>query len=154
MAPQDRLTTTLARAAPSTDASTAPLLHVAGLSVSYDAHRVVSGVDLTLGAGRSLALIGESGSGKSTIARAVLRLLPVAGRASGRVEIDGREVLGVPERRFRSLRGRTLGFVPQDPSRWCCGPTSSCSTTRPCRITETVWASCRTSERSWETKRR
>jgi peptide/nickel transport system ATP-binding protein len=91
------------------------LLRVDGLSVSYDGHEVVAGVDLSLRAGESLALIGESGSGKSTIARALLRLLPANGRASGRVEIDGREVLGLPERRFRPLRGRTLGFVPQDP---------------------------------------
>ncbi|GAA1389211.1 ABC transporter ATP-binding protein [Pseudonocardia kongjuensis] len=101
MAPHDRLT--------------APLLRVTDLSVSYAGRPTVSGVDLTLHAGGSLALIGESGSGKSTIARSVLRLLPDTGRATGRVEIDGTEVLGLPERRFRSLRGRTLGFVPQDP---------------------------------------
>jgi peptide/nickel transport system ATP-binding protein len=115
MAPQDRLTTTLVRAAPRAGTASAPLLRVDGLSVSYDGHEVVAGVDLSLRAGESLALIGESGSGKSTIARALLRLLPANGRASGRVEIDGREVLGLPERRFRPLRGRTLGFVPQDP---------------------------------------
>jgi peptide/nickel transport system ATP-binding protein len=114
MAPQHRLTATLARA----DAPAAtPLLRIERLSVSYGAHEVVSGVDLILGRGKSLALIGESGSGKSTIAKAVLRLLPArTGRASGRVEIDGREVLGLPERQFRPLRGRTLGFVPQDPA--------------------------------------
>jgi peptide/nickel transport system ATP-binding protein len=114
MAPQHRLIATLARAeAP----AATPLLRIEGLSVSYGAHEVVSGVDLALGRGKSLALIGESGSGKSTIAKALLRLLPArTGRASGRVEIDGREVLGLPERQFRPLRGRTLGFVPQDPA--------------------------------------
>src|SRR5687767_3685014 len=118
MAPQDRLTATLARAEPPAPAApAAPLLRVEGLSVAYGAHEVVSGIDLALDRGESLALIGESGSGKSTIARALLRLLPPRiGRASGRVEIDGREVLGLPERHFRPLRGRTLGFVPQDPS--------------------------------------
>jgi peptide/nickel transport system ATP-binding protein len=114
MAPQDRLTTTLPRPTAPADGA-ALLLRVEGLSVSYGGHEVVTDVDLTLGAGKSLALIGESGSGKSTIARALLRLLPANGRATGRVEIDGREVLGLPERRFRPLRGRTLGFVPQDP---------------------------------------
>jgi peptide/nickel transport system ATP-binding protein len=119
MAPQDRLTTTLPRVDPPPPAAgpdPAPLLRIEGLSVAYSGHEVVSGVDLALGAGRSLALIGESGSGKSTIARAVLRLLPPTGRATGRVEIAGREVLGLPERRYRPLRGRTLGFVPQDPA--------------------------------------
>ncbi|GAA3858866.1 ABC transporter ATP-binding protein [Saccharothrix violaceirubra] len=101
MAPQDRLT----------------LLRVEGLSVAYGDHRVVSDVGFTLARGESLALIGESGSGKSTIARAVLRLLPRGvGRAHGVVEFEGRDVLSLPERRFRPLRGRRIGFVPQDPA--------------------------------------
>ncbi|MGO8646619.1 ABC transporter ATP-binding protein, partial [Rhizobium ruizarguesonis] len=45
----------------------------------------------------------------------VLRLLPTGGRATGHVEFDGQEVLGLSERRFRPLRGRAIGFVPQDP---------------------------------------
>lgn len=116
MAPQDRLTTTLPRSPAPPVEPVAPLLRVRGLSVSYGRDEVVSGVDLSVAAGGSLALIGESGSGKSTIARALLRLLPAGGRATGRVEIDGREVLGLAERRFRPLRGRELGFVPQDPA--------------------------------------
>jgi peptide/nickel transport system ATP-binding protein len=73
-------------------------------------------VSFALRRGESLALIGESGSGKSTIARAVLRLLPQGGRARGVVEFDGRDVLSLSERRFRPLRGRRVGFVPQDPA--------------------------------------
>lgn len=120
MAPQDRLTATLARTAPATQRAAEaarPLLEVSDLSVAYGGHEVVSGVGFSLARGESLALIGESGSGKSTIARALLRLLPAGvGRASGRVDFDGREVLGLPERQFRPLRGREIGFVPQDPS--------------------------------------
>ncbi|CDZ27818.1 Dipeptide-transport ATP-binding protein ABC transporter DppD [Neorhizobium galegae bv. officinalis] len=108
MAPQDRLTTFL-------NHPSSPLLRVKGLSVAYGTHRVVSDVGFELGRGKSLALIGESGSGKSTIARAVLRLLPGTGHATGRVEFDGQELLGLPERRFRPFRGRRIGFVPQDP---------------------------------------
>ncbi|MES2435969.1 MAG: ABC transporter ATP-binding protein [Pseudomonadota bacterium] len=92
-----------------------PLLRVDGLSVSYGPSQVVRDVNFELGRGKSLALIGESGSGKSTIARAVLRLLPAQGQASGRVEFDGQQVLSLPERQFRPLRGRHIGFVPQDP---------------------------------------
>jgi peptide/nickel transport system ATP-binding protein len=103
MAPQDRLIS-------------APLLRVGGLSVSYGSHEVVTDVGFELCRGESLALIGESGSGKSTIARSVLRLLPREARATGRVEFDGQEVLGLSERRFRPLRGRAVGFVPQDPA--------------------------------------
>ena len=91
------------------------LLRVEGLTVSYGRTEVVSDVGFSLGRGESLALIGESGSGKSTIARSVLRLLPDGGAARGRVELEGRDLLALPERRFRPLRGRALGFVPQDP---------------------------------------
>jgi peptide/nickel transport system ATP-binding protein len=118
MAPQDSLVVSLGRAEgarrPVTRRS-GPLLRADGLSVSYGRHDVVSGVGFELGRGQSLALIGESGSGKSTIARSVLRLLPFGARATGRIEFDGREVLGLPERRFRPLRGRAIGFVPQNP---------------------------------------
>ncbi len=118
MAPQDGLTATLARADDAnamTQWRPDPLLRVEGLSVSYGRNKVVTDVGFELGRGESLAIIGESGSGKSTIARAVLRLLPGGGHATGRVEFDGQEVLGLSERRFRPLRGRAIGFVPQDP---------------------------------------
>jgi peptide/nickel transport system ATP-binding protein len=117
MAPQDGLTAILTRAettAPKLQRP-APLLRVDGLSVSYGPNEVVTDVGFELGRGQSLALIGESGSGKSTIARAVLRLLPSDGHATGRIEFDGQDILGLSERRFRPLRGRAIGFVPQDP---------------------------------------
>jgi peptide/nickel transport system ATP-binding protein len=109
----------VSEATAASDARVAPeqpaLLRVEGLTVSYGRTEVVSDVGFSLGRGESLALIGESGSGKSTIARSLLRLLPDGGSARGRVELDGRELLALPERRFRPLRGRALGFVPQDP---------------------------------------
>jgi peptide/nickel transport system ATP-binding protein len=93
------------------------LLRVEGLTVAYGRQTVVHGVDFALERGQSLALIGESGSGKSTIARTVLRLLPPEARVlSGQVSFGGRDVLELGERQFRPLRGRQLGFVPQDPS--------------------------------------
>src|SRR4029453_12233887 len=91
MVTQDRLTATLVR--PEIHLlklhQPAGLLRVEGLSVSYGANEVVRNVGFELGPGKSLALIGESGSGKSTIARAVLRLLPSRGIATGRVEFHG-----------------------------------------------------------------
>jgi peptide/nickel transport system ATP-binding protein len=92
-------------------------LSVQGLTVAYGDQTVVHDVDFTLERGHSLALIGESGSGKSTIARTVLRLLPPQARIlAGHVQFDGRDVLNLSERQFRPLRGREFGFVPQDPS--------------------------------------
>lgn len=117
MASQDRLSAALIRAitvAPAPQPAT-PLLRVDGLSVSYGRQDVVHDVGFELGRGKSIALIGESGSGKSTIARAVLRLLPNGAAASGTVQFEGQNLLALPERRFRPLRGRQIGFVPQDP---------------------------------------
>ena len=74
-----------------------PLLRVENLSVAYGSTEVVSDVAFSIGHGSSLALIGESGSGKSTIARSVLRLLPRGtGTATGEVTFDGTEILACP----------------------------------------------------------
>ncbi len=92
------------------------ILTVDGLAVRYGATEVVHDVGFSVPRGGSLALIGESGSGKSTIAKAVLRLLPSTATATGRVEVEGTEILELAEKRMRPLRGSTLGFVPQDPA--------------------------------------
>lgn len=115
MAPQDKLTPRLTPLS-NVVASPAPLLKVNGLSVAYGSQHVVNDVEFDLGRGKSLALIGESGSGKSTIAKAVLRLLPQGASAQGRILFDEKDILSLPERHFRPLRGRAIGFVPQDPA--------------------------------------
>jgi len=95
----------------------ADLLTVHGLSIAYGPTAVVHDVSFSVAKGESLALIGESGSGKSTIAKAILRLLPHGeATATGRVALNGQDVLALPEKHFRPLRGRELGFIPQDPA--------------------------------------
>ena len=119
MAPQDRLTSLLSRArtdTPPPPEVTPSLLQLSDLAVAYGGQTCVRDVGFDLGRGESLALIGESGSGKSTIARAILRLLPAGARATGRVVFEGEDILALSERRFRPLRGRAIGFVPQDPA--------------------------------------
>jgi len=120
MATEDELKTAspATKGAATVGAGPAPatLLRVEGLTVAYDGQTVVHGVDFALERGQSLALIGESGSGKSTIARAVLRLLPPEARVlGGEIQFAGRDTSTLAERQFRPLRGRQLGFVPQDP---------------------------------------
>ncbi|MBO9123835.1 MULTISPECIES: dipeptide ABC transporter ATP-binding protein [unclassified Rhizobium] len=116
MASQNRLNTAfIANHDAVVSLGAAPLLAVENLSVSYGRQQVVHGIDFELGQGKSLALIGESGSGKSTIARAVLRLLPSGGAANGKIVFGGKDILAQSERQFRPLRGRKIGFVPQDP---------------------------------------
>jgi peptide/nickel transport system ATP-binding protein len=99
-----------------TASAPATLLSVEGLTVAYGDQTVVRGVDFVLQRGQSLALIGESGSGKSTIAKTVLRLLPPQARVlAGQIGFAGRDVSKLRERQFRPLRGREFGYVPQDP---------------------------------------
>lgn len=78
---------------------------------------VVRGIDLDLVPGRIQGLAGESGSGKSMTAMAVLGLLPAGGTASGSITLDGSlELVGMRERAYRSVRGKRIGMVFQDPS--------------------------------------
>jgi ABC-type glutathione transport system ATPase component len=89
----------------------APLLRVRGLSVAYDGERVVHDIDLDVPAGPyGVGLIGESGSGKTTIARALLRLLPID---AGSVELDGRDVARLRGSGLRAYR-RAVQIVFQD----------------------------------------
>ncbi|SEG22996.1 peptide/nickel transport system ATP-binding protein [Nonomuraea solani] len=77
--------------------------------------RAVDGVSFSLGAGETVTIIGESGSGKSTTAMGVLRLLPEdEAVVSGRITIDGHDVAADPRAAAR-LRGGTVALIPQDP---------------------------------------
>ncbi|HEY3504843.1 MAG TPA: ABC transporter ATP-binding protein [Actinocatenispora sp.] len=95
------------------------LLSIADLTVSFDTEagtvRAVKGVSLTLAAGEILALCGESGSGKSVTAMSVPRLLPDGATLTGSVTLDGAELLGRPDRELRSLRGKEISVVFQEP---------------------------------------
>ncbi|HZP99448.1 MAG TPA: ABC transporter ATP-binding protein [Reyranella sp.] len=75
----------------------------------------VDKVDLTLEAGCTLGIVGESGCGKTMLSRAVLQLLPKRARLSGRVTFDGRDLARLPAEELRRLRGPELAVVFQDP---------------------------------------
>jgi peptide/nickel transport system ATP-binding protein len=93
-----------------------PLLEISGLRVAFAGTEVVHGVDLRVAAGERVAVVGGSGSGKSTTALAVLGLLPGGGRITGgRILLRGEDVSQAGEARLRRLRGREVGLVPQDP---------------------------------------
>jgi peptide/nickel transport system ATP-binding protein len=77
--------------------------------------RAVDHVDLTVGAGRTLGIVGESGCGKTMLSRAVLQLLPKKAKLSGSVMFDGRDLVRLAPERLRRLRGRELAVVFQDP---------------------------------------
>jgi peptide/nickel transport system ATP-binding protein len=95
-----------------------PLLEVRDLSVVYlsrrGALRAVDGVSLALETGHHLGLIGESGSGKTTVGRALLRVLPRNARiAGGQALFQGRDLLAMSESDMRQVRWRGISMVPQ-----------------------------------------
>jgi peptide/nickel transport system ATP-binding protein len=100
--------------------TTAPLLEVEGLRVDIAVPdgvlHPVRGIDLTLSRGETLAIVGESGCGKSLTALAVMGLLPAAGRVEARrIDLAGTSLLGLSPAAWRRVRGERIAMIFQDP---------------------------------------
>ena len=97
------------------------LLDVTALSVSFHAESgvapVLDKVGLSLRRGEIMGLVGESGCGKTTLARAILGVLPAnAAIDGGRIVFAGEDLLALPPAEAGArIRGRTITFIPQDP---------------------------------------
>jgi peptide/nickel transport system ATP-binding protein len=96
------------------------VLEVRGLVTEFATRdgvvRAVNDVSLDLQGGEIVGLVGESGSGKSVLGYSILGLVDAPGRiAAGSIRFDGRELVGMPEEELRSLRGRRIAMVFQDP---------------------------------------
>ncbi|MBJ6799107.1 ABC transporter ATP-binding protein [Geomonas propionica] len=97
-----------------------PLLEIAGLRTEFRLKsgvlKAVRGVDLTVEPGETVALVGESGCGKSITAASVLRLVPPPGRiVAGAIRFKGEDLLALSEERMREIRGNRIAMVFQDP---------------------------------------
>jgi len=90
-------------------------LVVRDLTIDIDGRRVVDGISFEVADGARLGIIGESGSGKSLTALAVLGLLPDDAVAGGSITWNGRELLGLPEKELAGVRGNEIGMVFQEP---------------------------------------
>ncbi len=97
-----------------------PLLSVRDLRVAFRTQEgekeVLHGASFDIFPGETVAIVGESGSGKSTTASAIVNLLPGTGVVTGgSITLDGRELTKLSRREMEAVRGREIGFVPQDP---------------------------------------
>jgi ABC-type glutathione transport system ATPase component len=96
------------------------LLTIRDLHVTYTVAgggvQALKGLNLHVSRAQAIGLLGESGSGKSTLTACILNLLPNSARASGEVLLDGADLLKMPERQLRSIRGARIAHVWQDPS--------------------------------------
>ena len=78
--------------------------------------RAVDGVSLSIERGETLGLVGESGCGKTMTGMSIMRLLPTGGYiAGGSIKLDGRELVGLPEKDMRRIRGNDVAVIFQDP---------------------------------------
>jgi peptide/nickel transport system ATP-binding protein len=103
-----------------TASSSTPLLEIKGLKIGFKTQAgyvdAVRGVDLTIRQGESLAIVGESGSGKSTTATSIIDLLPGTGEVTGgQILFEGKDLTKVSAAEMQAIRGRDIGYVPQDP---------------------------------------
>jgi len=95
-------------------------LHVQDLVTEFHSRggvtRALHGISFDVGANEVVGIVGESGSGKSTVVRSVIKLLMPPGRVmEGTAEFHGQDLIRLPERQIRHIRGKEIGFVAQNP---------------------------------------
>jgi peptide/nickel transport system ATP-binding protein len=98
-----------------------PFLSVRDLTVEYTAEgqviHAVNGVSFNLEHGKTFGLVGETGAGKTSIAKAIMRILPdpPAKIKEGKIHLDGQDLLKISEKEMRKIRGRKVSMIFQDP---------------------------------------
>lgn len=94
-----------------------PVLQVRDLTITFGRRqqKAVDSISFDVGADERLGIIGQSGSGKSVTALAIMGLLPDHAHVTGSIRFDGRELVGLPEREYRQLRGDDVAMIFQEP---------------------------------------
>lgn len=97
------------------------LLEIQDLYVKYQSSgktvNAVNGIHLSLEKGKTLGLVGETGAGKTSIAKAIMRILPdhATKEVSGKIIFEGEDLLSLPENKMRTIRGGKISMIFQDP---------------------------------------
>jgi peptide/nickel transport system ATP-binding protein len=113
------MTAPITQPSPVTAPGSEPLLSVTGLSVRFHTDegpiRAVDDLSFTVGNGEIVALVGESGCGKSMTAMSILNLLPPGAQRGGSIRLAGRELTSLTAKQMRSVRGRDVSVIFQEP---------------------------------------
>jgi ABC-type dipeptide/oligopeptide/nickel transport system ATPase component len=124
--------------------SNTPLLEVTDLEVEFATYggsvKAVRGVSFTVEAGKTLAIVGESGCGKSVTVQTIMGLIPIPpGRiTNGSTKLRGREILGRPYLDGKDIRGDQIGMIFQDPMT-SLNPTMSIGAQMHVRLRCCIW---------------
>ncbi|MFN3279632.1 MAG: ABC transporter ATP-binding protein [Paracoccus hibiscisoli] len=98
---------------------TQPILSLRNLTAAFPTEdglkQVVRNISFDVAPGETVAIVGESGSGKSVTSLAIMGLLDKRARVSGQVLLDGRDLLGLPEKQMRQVRGNDIAMIFQEP---------------------------------------
>jgi oligopeptide/dipeptide ABC transporter ATP-binding protein len=111
----------VSNSSPEPQRENAPILQIEGLCVSYRSYATapliaLRGIDLSIARGEIVGMVGESGAGKTTLARSIMGMVPPPGTIdAGRVRFDGRDLTGLAREQLRMLRGRELAMVVPNP---------------------------------------
>lgn len=96
------------------------LLNVSDLSVTFQTRgapaRVLENIYFEIKAGESVAFAGESGCGKTTLAKTILKILPAEARVSGTIQFEESDICKLNDREMNRLRGRDIAYIPQEPA--------------------------------------
>lgn len=92
------------------------MLEVKNLNLWYGKKHVLKNINFEVKRGEVLCIVGESGSGKSSILYSIIGLLPEEARIEGSIKFMGKELIGLPEKEYRKIRGRHISIVFQEPS--------------------------------------
>ncbi|MGA7291293.1 MAG: ABC transporter ATP-binding protein [Terriglobales bacterium] len=102
------------------DSSKEHFFQVRELSVAYSSAdgpiRALDAVSIDIGPGEVVGILGESGCGKSTLANALLRTLPSSATCTGMIQFRGHDILQLPDKQLRAIRGHQISMIPQDPA--------------------------------------